>query len=85
MILYFTFLVVNNIVKKLIWRFARILSSLLKSGIPIVQALEVAGGSLGNIPYRELVLAASGQVKLGKTLTESLGKDEMLFRYWLLK
>ena len=74
------FLVVNNIVKKInLARFARILSSLLKSGIPIVQALEVAGGSLGNIPYRELVLAASGQVKLGKTLTESLGKDEMLF------
>ncbi len=74
------FLVINNIVKKInLARFARILSSLLKSGIPIVQALDVAGGSLGNILYRELVLEASGQVRLGKTLTASLGKNETLF------
>jgi len=74
------FLVVNNIIKKInLARFARILSSLLKSGIPIVQALEVAGGSLGNLPYRELVLNAASEVRLGKTLTASLGKDETLF------
>jgi len=74
------FLVINNIVKKInLARFARILSSLLKSGIPIVQALQVAGGSLSNIPYRELVLNASEEVKLGKPLTDSLGKDETLF------
>ncbi len=74
------FLVVSNIVKKInLARFSRILSSLLKSGIPIVQALEVAGGSLSNIPYRELVMSASGQVKLGKTITESLSKDDTLF------
>lgn len=74
------FMVINSIIKKInLARFARILSSLLKSGIPIVQALDVAGGSLGNIPYRELVTQAGIDVKLGKPLTESLGKNEDLF------
>lgn len=74
------FMVISTIIKKInLARFARILSSLLKSGIPIVQALDVAGGSLGNIPYRELVTQAGIDVKLGKPLTESLGKNEDLF------
>ena len=38
------FFIINNIVRKInLARFARILSSLLKSGIPIVQGLEVPG------------------------------------------
>ena len=74
------FMMVNTVIKKInLARFARILSSLLKSGIPIVQGLEVAGDSLGNIPYQELVSKAAGEVKLGKPLAESLGKDEKLF------
>ncbi|HYV33851.1 MAG TPA: type II secretion system F family protein, partial [Candidatus Limnocylindria bacterium] len=74
------FFVINGIVKKInLARFARILSSLLKSGIPIVQALDVAAGSLGNIPYRELVAASALDVKVGKSLTESLGKNDTLF------
>jgi type IV pilus assembly protein PilC len=72
--------VINVIVKKInLARFSRILSSLLKSGIPIVQGLEVAGESMGNVLYKELILQAAVDVKLGKTLTESLGKDQTLF------
>ena len=79
-VFFLHFFVINNIIKKInLARFARILSSLLKSGIPIVQGLEVAGNSLGNIPYRELVLSASQDVKVGKSLTESLSKNETLF------
>ena len=71
---------VGTVVKKVnLARFARILSSMLKSGIPIIQALDVAGDSLGSIPYRELVKAAAGEVKVGKTLAESLGKNSTLF------
>ncbi|MDR3642661.1 MAG: type II secretion system F family protein [Candidatus Doudnabacteria bacterium] len=66
-------------------RFARILSSMLKSGIPIVQALDVAADSLGNIRYRELVKEASGEVKVGKTLAESLGKNSQLFPVLVLQ
>jgi type IV pilus assembly protein PilC len=74
------FMVINNIVKKInLARFARILSSLLKSGIPIVQALDVAGGSLDNLPYKELIAQTAQDVKVGKSLTDSLSKNETLF------
>jgi type IV pilus assembly protein PilC len=74
------FMVINTIIKKInLARFSRILSSLLKSGIPIVQGLEVSGESLGNILYRELVARAAVDVKLGNPLAESLGKNEALF------
>jgi type IV pilus assembly protein PilC len=77
-LLYFP--IVNPIVKKInLARFSRILSSLLKSGIPIVQALEVASDSISNVLYRELTAKAAGEVKLGKSLTDTLGKDTNLF------
>lgn len=74
------FMVISGIIKKVnLAQFSRILSSLLKSGIPIVQALEVAGESLGNVLYKELLQKASADVKLGKPLADSLGKNETLF------
>jgi len=74
------FYLINTIVKKInLARFARILSSLLHSGIPIVQGLEVAADSMGNVLYQELVREASASVKLGKPLTEALSKNEKLF------
>ena len=74
------FLIINEIVKKInLARFSRILSSLLKSGIPIVQALEVAGESLGNIPYQELVGETAKEVRLGKSLAQILSKNDTLF------
>lgn len=78
--IFLRFFVINNIIKKInLARFARILSSLLKSGIPIVQGLEVAGNSLGSYSYGKLVAQAAVDVKLGKPLTESLSKDPRLF------
>ncbi len=74
------FMVINSIVKKInLARFSRILSSLLKSGIPIVQALEVSSDSLGNFFYKDLVAQTAVDVKLGKPLTECLNKDNNLF------
>ncbi len=58
---------------------ARILSSLLKSSVPIDQALQVASQSMGNIPYQVLIAQAGVDVKLGKTLSESLNKNNNLF------
>jgi type IV pilus assembly protein PilC len=72
--------VINTIVKKInLARFARILSSLLKSGIPIVQGLEVAGDSMGNVFYKELLHESAISVKVGKPLTEALNKNNSLF------
>jgi len=72
--------VINGIIKKInLARFARILSSLLKSGVPIVQGLEVSADSMGNVLYKDLIAQAAVNVKLGKPLTESLGKNSRLF------
>lgn len=78
--------VVDTVVKKVnLATFARILSSLLKSGIPIVQALEVSSESLANIPYKEMVKKAADNVRLGKPLAECLGKDETLFPFLVVQ
>ncbi len=74
------FYIINTIVKKInLARFARILSSLLKSSIPIVEALQVASNSLGNSYYKDITAKASVDVKLGKPLSESLALDPHLF------
>lgn len=70
------------IVKKInIARFSRILGSLMKSGISVVQGLQVTGQALGNVYYQEVMLAAAESVKLGVPLTESLAKHEKLFPF----
>ncbi len=74
------FYVINVIIKKInLARFSRILSSLLKSSIPIVEALQVASDSLGNSYYRDIAAKGSQDVRLGKPLSESLAKDPNLF------
>lgn len=73
-------LVIGEIVRKVnLARFARILSSLLKSSVNMVQALQVTSESLGNVAYREIVAQSAETVKLGKNLTESLSKEPNLF------
>lgn len=73
-------LVIKEITKKInLARFARILSSMLKSGIPIVQGLEVVAESLDNVLYQELLTQAAEDVRLGKPLAESLGRSQKLF------
>lgn len=62
-------------------RFSRVLSSLLKSGIPIVEGLQVASESVGNPSYKTILAEASSQVKLGKPLTSVLAANEKLFPY----
>ncbi len=72
--------VIKEITKKInLARFARILSSMLKSGIPIVQGLEVVSESLDNVLYKELLAQAATDVRLGKPLAESLGRNQKLF------
>ena len=76
------FPILNPIIKKInLARFARILSSLLKSGTPIVEGIQVTADSITNTYYHEALIEAGKNVKLGKPLTETLSKDERLFPY----
>jgi type IV pilus assembly protein PilC len=80
--LFIKMYVIGPIVRKInLAIFARILSSLLKSGISVVEALEVSANSIDSLPYRELVLESSNQVRLGKNLTQVLSTNETLCDY----
>lgn len=54
-------------------QFARVLSTLLVGGIPLVQALETAGDSLGTGLLRRALEKAQRQVREGRALSVSLG------------
>lgn len=76
------FPMISAITKKInLARFSRILSSLMKSGISVVQGLGVTADALGNVYYQEALRDATENVKLGKPLTESLAKYDNLFPF----
>ena len=71
---------ISPIIKKInLARMCRILSSMMKSGISIVEGLSVTAESMGNVYYAEAIRTAAGEIKLGKNLTSSLEKNERLF------
>lgn len=72
--------VINPIVKKInLARFSRILSSMLKSGISIVEGLQVTSDAMDNVYYREVLTTTANNVKLGKPLTAALSDNSKLF------
>jgi len=58
-------------------RFARTLSSLLKSGVAIVQALDIIGDSLGNVYFKKALKKASEEVQKGVPLNKTLSEGEI--------
>lgn len=57
----------------------RTLSSLITSGVPIVRALEIVSGTLGNIYFQEAMIGASEKVRKGFKLSEALKPYEKLY------
>lgn len=53
-------------------RFARTLSILAASGVPVLEALRIAGQVIGNLPMREAVMQAAHKVREGAPLARSL-------------
>jgi type IV pilus assembly protein PilC len=73
------------VVKINIARFTRVLSSLLKSGIPIVEALHVAAESIPNTMYKVAINDSAERVKVGKPLTEVLAAHDRLFPFLIVQ
>jgi len=72
--------VIHPIVKKInLARFSRILSSMMKSGISIVEGLQVTAEAMDNVYYKEVLMETSVNVKLGKPLTRALSEHDKLF------
>ncbi len=75
-----TFPLVGPITKKLnLARFTIIFSGLLRSGMPIVEALRVVGDTMTNIYYQRALIEASDKVKIGVDLVAALERYPKLF------
>lgn len=72
--------VIKTLTKKInLARFTIIFGGLLKSGLPIVEALSVTGHTVTNIYYQRAILEASDKVKMGVDLVTSLERHPTLF------
>ena len=60
-------------------RMAQTLSSLLSAGVPIVGALEITSGVIGNVYYQEALVVAGGAIERGEPISGVLRVNERLF------
>jgi len=60
-------------------RFAENLSTLIASGLPIVQSLEVVGDIIGNVSYKEAILTVRDEVRKGEMISSTLSRFPELF------
>lgn len=60
-------------------RFARIYSSLLKSGVPVVRALGIISKTLTNVHYKKAIDVAVADIQKGVNLSEILSRYPRLF------
>jgi len=56
-------------------RFSRTFATLIQSGVPILQALEIVATTSGNRIIEAAVMAAAARVKQGETLAEPLARS----------
>ncbi len=59
-------------------RFTRILSSLLKSGVPLVKSLDIVSKTVENIHYQKLLSLTKNKVENGASLGDSLAMNQKL-------
>jgi len=72
--------IAGKIIKKVnLARFSLTLSSLLKSTIPIVEAVDITAETCGNILYREALHNAAQKIKSGQPLSDILNEQPKLF------
>ncbi len=70
----------GTIVKKInLARFLGVLGSLLKSGMPIVEGLNISSDVVGNIYYKKTIKEAAQKVKVGSPLAGTFKKNPQLF------
>jgi type IV pilus assembly protein PilC len=66
---------IGEIVRKLaVARFSRTLGTLITSGVPILQAIEITGQAAGNVVIEKAMKDVQGSVKEGQSITQPLEK-----------
>ena len=72
--------VVGDLYKKLyVARFAESTSVLIRGGIPIAQALEISGHTIGSIIYRDILHEVAEAVRGGQLMSQALADHEEYF------
>lgn len=61
-------------------RFARTMSSLVNSGVPLLQALKISGESVDNVIIQEIIDKASEKVRTGEALSKALSGHEEIIK-----
>ena len=70
--------------KVAIARFARTLGTLIKSGVPILEALEIVARTAGNMVIEEAVMKARNSIREGENISTPL-KASGIFLQWFHK
>lgn len=71
---------IKNIVIKLnCARFSRIYSSLLKSGVPVVEALQILSRTLTNFYYSQAMIRTSENIQKGVNLSKLIAQENKIF------
>lgn len=55
-------------------RFTRTLASLVRSGVPILEVLNIVSQTVGNVVMEKAIKAASGDIERGESISQALGK-----------
>ena len=72
--------IMSQIVKKInLARFSRTLSSLIKTGIPIVKSFKITSKTLGNIYYKQALIESAEKIKKGTEINIILREYPKLF------
>ena len=67
----------NLIVKVVISRFSRTLSTLMQSGVPILESLDIVGKSCGNKVVEKIIDEVKEDVRAGEGISMPLSKSEI--------
>lgn len=72
--------IIGPLVKKInLARFARSLSSLLKTDIPIIKSFEITSSVVGNVHYKKAILESIDKIKKGSTIASAVQDYPKLF------
>ncbi len=58
-------------------RFSRTMSTMLSSGVPILDALEIVGRTAGNVVIERAIMATKASISEGKTIAEPLAQSKV--------
>ena len=65
------------VTKVVIARFSRTFSSLIGAGVPVLEAIDVTAGAVGNLVYQDALLKAAEKVKNGATLSSVIENNPL--------